>query len=152
MAIMDKKLELADDQAMTAANTQLALTNVIDLGNLSNAKDYAIGPGTPLYLNIRINRAVTGHPTTWDTSCSFKVQQGDSTVASGSFTGQEFNNPIELLTAGKWIARCPLDYNVNTKRYLRLLFSKNGSTAKALTTGSVDAWISPAVPETNVGT
>jgi hypothetical protein len=122
MAIMDKKLELADNQAMSANNTQLALTNVLDLGNLS-AKDLAIGPGTPLYLNIRIVRAVTGHPTTWDTSCSFKVQQGASAV-----------------------------YNVASARYLRLLFSKNGSTAKALTAGSVDAWISGATPETNVGT
>lgn len=151
MSIMDKKLEFADNQAMSASNTQLALTNVLDLGNLAT-KDLAIGPGTPLYLNIRIVRAVTGHPTTWDTSCSFKVQQGDSSVASGSFTGQEIKNPIELLTAGKWIARCPLDYNVATKRYLRILFSKNATTAKALTTGSVDAWVSAAVPETNVGT
>jgi len=151
MSIMDLKLELADNQAMSASNTQLAMTNVLDLGNLA-AKNLAIGPGTPLYLNIRIVRAVTGHPTTWDTSCSFKLQEGASAVASGSFTGQEFKNPIELLTAGKWIARAPLDYNVASKRYLRLLFSKNGSTAKALTAGSVDAWISAAVPETNVGT
>jgi len=152
MSLMDKILEFADDQAMSASNTQLALTNVLDLGNLAKADYYGIGAGTPLYLNIRINRAVTGHPTTWDTSCSFKVQQGDSAVASGSFTGQEFKNPIELLTVGKWIARCPLDYNVATKRYLRILFSKNSSTAKALTTGSVNAWLSIATPETDVGT
>lgn len=151
MSIMDIKLVLADNQAMSAANTQLAMTNVLDLGNLA-AKDLKIGPGTPLYLNIRMNRAVSSPSTTQDTSCRFKLQSGLSAVASGSFTGQEFNNPIELLTAGKWIARCPLDYNVTTQRYLRLLFVKKAETAYALGGGSVDAWISGATPETNVGT
>lgn len=148
MALNDKMLELSDDQALSASNTQCPSTNVIDLA----AANRNIGCGTPLYLHIRINRAVTGHPTTWDTSCSFKVQGGASDSASGSFTGQEFKNPIELLTAGKWIARCPINYSKTSQRYLRLLFSKNSSTAKALTAGSVDAWISPATPETDVGT
>lgn len=153
MSIMDIKLELADNQAMSASNTQLAMTNVLDLGNLANAKDYAIGAGTPLYLNIRIVRAVTGGPTTWDSSCAFKVQEGASASATGSFTGQEFRtNRWGLYTAGKWVARAPLDYN-HSKRYMRLLFVKSAATAaKAFGTGSVDAWISAAVPETNVGT
>jgi len=151
MSIMDIKLELADNQAMSASNTQLAMTNVLDLGNLA-AKNLAIGPGTPLYLNIRIVRALTGEHTTGDTSCTFKLQGGASSVASGSFTGQVFKHPIELLTAGFWVARAPLDYNVSSQRYLRLVFTKKANTAYALTAGSVDAWISAATPETNVGT
>lgn len=153
MSIMDVKLELADNQAMSASNTQLAMTNVLDLGDLT-VKNLAIGPGTPLYLNIRIVRAVTGGPTTWDSSCTFRLQEGASNVATGSFIGQEFRTTRwGLYTAGKWVARAPLDYNVASKRYLRLLFRKSAKTAaKAFAAGSVDAWISAAVPETNVGT
>lgn len=148
MAIMDAKLVFSDCQTIcftAAAQTQTISTNIVDLG----AEDLDIGAGTPLYLNIRIGPTidVPGRPVT-----------GDLTFKLKTATGSAFNNTGTLIerrllasqiTAGKWIMRLPIPQETN--RYLRLMYVK-GATGTGYTSLTVSGWLSPAVPETNVGT
>lgn len=145
MSIMDLKLELSDKQAITGSATYRESTNTIDLG----AASISLGAGTPLYLNIRVNEGVVSGWTgaTTDT-VTFRLQ---------SDTGVNFVTPktvwsaqtvaIATLAAGYWVARLSLPYEL-TERHIRLLYSN--SCATDFTTGSFDAWISSATPETNI--
>ena len=153
MSITDAKLIFSDSQAMgkpTTASTQIASTNVLDLG----AAKLDIGAGTPLYLNIRIVSAPASFGTTHGTGCFFRLQGGSSSVASGSVWHRTPFVPQELMTAGRWVARIALPGGI-VSRYLRLLYVLDSSSAityGATTVGAFNAWISGATPETNVGT
>jgi len=157
MAIMDAKFVFSDSQALktTSATTQTVSTNTFDLG----AKNHDIGAGTPLYLNIRII-SQPGSPalaTTGDTTCHFRLDGCDTLSVPN--TGPRYVKTLgdiylKDLTAGKWILRQALPVGIKSK-HLRLVFAINRSTAMtwgASTLGSFDAWISPATPETDVGT
>lgn len=145
MSIMDLKLELSDDQAITAAAISFASTNDIDLG----AADISLGAGTPLYLNIRVNEGcVSAHEPATDT-VQFILQ---------SDTGHAFATPTAVyqtpailcttLVAGHWVIRMPIPYEF-TERQMRLKYLTSCTTG--FSTGSFDSWISLATPDTDVG-
>lgn len=145
MSIMDLKLELSDKQAITGSATYRESTNTIDLG----AASISLGAGTPLYLNICVNEGVVSGWTgaTTDT-VTFRLQ---------SDTGVNFVTPktvwsaqtvaIATLVAGYRVARLSLPYEL-TERHIRLLYSNSCDTD--FTTGSFDAWISSATPDTDI--
>lgn len=149
MSIMDLKLELSDDQAITAASTAstwIASTNTIDLG----AESLAIGAGTPLYLNIRVGSAAINPTASMTVStCQFRLSQGASSAATGSTVIETPAIQCLGLTAGKWVLRVAIPQEL-TNRYLKLLYIKSARTK--FTSGKVDAWISAATPDTDVGT
>lgn len=157
MGIMDAKFGLlSDNQSLktTSATTQTVSTNTFDL----EAKNLDIGAGTPLYLNIRIISAPldAAMATTGVTTCFFRLCGCDTLSVPN--TGPRYlvtpdYHPKDL-TAGKWIMRHALPVGI-TSKHLRLVFADNRSTATtygATTLGYFDAWISPATPETDVGT
>lgn len=157
MGIMDAKFGLlSDNQSLktTSATTQTAGTNTFDLG----AKNLDIGAGTPLYLNIRIISApgAGAIATTGVTTCFFRLCGCDTLSVPNTgprYLISETYFPKDL-TAGRWIMRHALPVGIRSK-HLRLVFADDRSTATtwgATTLGYFDAWISPATPETDVGT
>lgn len=154
MGITDARLVLAD-QAIIGPSatvfTQQAATNTIDLG----AKDLDVGAGTPLYLNIRITTAPSAWRTTGDTTCSW-VLQGCDTLSVPN-TGPAYNISKQragVTLAAGWRMRQALPTGIKSK-HLRLKFVTGAATAMTFAAaggGLYDAWISPATPETDVGT
>lgn len=147
MAIMDLKLELSDAQTICFSNgaTSTASTNTLDLG----AADLAIGAGTPLYLSIRVCQVDF---TNLSTTATITFNLEASTGAAFGITSYVMSRKVieTDLTAGAWIMRVPIPYELE-RRWLRLRYV-NSNVTTGFTAGQVDAWVSAAVPETNVGT
>ena len=144
MGIMDAKLEFSDAQTVSA-DTQTASTNFIDLG----AAALYIGVGTPLYLNVRVNTTFVGGG---ESAGSLTVQLFDGAHTSGVCTGTKLSSKTvatSLLAAGKSICRVPIPFE-GYMRFLRLRYVGSRATT-AYTAGKVDAWISGATPDSNVG-
>lgn len=143
MSIMDAKLELSDAQAITKS-TRTASTNFIDLG----AASLYVGAGTPLYLNVRVNTLFAGGGATGSLTTHLMDGAHTSGVCSGTtLLSKTISN--SLLTAGKWIMRVAIPVE-GYMRFLRLRYVNSQGTTE-YTAGKVDAWISGATPETNVG-
>lgn len=132
MTIMDALLELSDAQAIT---TQQANTseNIIDL----QAANLAIGAGTPLFLNVRVNTAFDSPADALTLAVAFCT---DSVAA--------FSSPTTIITTpalaqgsidadGDWILRCGIPYEA-LEQYIGCLYTIASATASA---GAIDAWI-----------
>jgi len=154
MSILDAKNVFADQAIVgyaATAFTQMVAPETLNLG----AKDLDIGAGTPLYLNIRITTAPLGWRTTGDTSCSF-ILYGCDTLSVPN-TGPEYieaRKRAGTKLAAEWKLRQALPYGIKSK-HLLLRFKTSAGTAmtfQAAGKGLYDAWISPATPETDVGT
>ncbi|MBF0589019.1 MAG: hypothetical protein HQL53_07830 [Magnetococcales bacterium] len=127
---IDKNLELADGQALTAS---AASTNVIDLGS-----DRDIGAGTPMYVVLQVDTAADG--TTTDETYQFDIQTDDN--VSFSSAGSLFSRTISYgdLTAGaQFVFPMPHD----NERYLRL-YSTLGGTTPSVT---ISAWLTDQAPQ-----
>lgn len=135
MAILDKKLELSDAQSITGVTCGASVdsTNVIDIGGTY----IPIGPGTPLYLNIRINTAFVSGGT--DTTWRFKFETGAATTL-GTVIYETDAIAEAALIAGYWVVRMPIPYNTIAK-YIGCNY-ENVSGDEVCDTGKVDAWIS----------
>lgn len=143
MAIMDAKLVLSDNQAITKC-TQTASTNFIDLG----AASLYIGVGTPLYLNIRVGETFVAGGATGD--LTIKLMDGAST--SGVCTGTTLITKTisnSLLAKGKKF----LTQSLPAEGYMRCLRLRyiNSNADTEYTAGKFDSWISGATPGSNVG-
>lgn len=131
-------------QAITAA---AASTNYIDLAVARSG----IGVGTPVFLCIRTAVA----PTQAADTLSIEVQQDDNSSFSspetvfmplvGAAGAEVLASVAKLATAGKWIFRAPLPYEI-TERYLRLYYNNTTSNG----TFTIDAFLSLG-PETDIG-
>lgn len=144
MSIMDAKLELSDAQAVTVS-TRTASTNFVDLG----AASLYIGAGTPLYLNVRVNTTFVGGG---ESSGALTTHLMDGAHTSGVCSGTTLLSKTiatSLLAAGKWIMRVPIPVE-GYMRFLRLRYVNSRATT-AYTAGKIDAWVSGATPDTNVG-
>jgi hypothetical protein len=132
MAILDKVLELCDNQDVHLGSTSTAISdNVINLG----AANLALGAGTELMLNVRINTAFAVDGATLTTAL---MTDSDAAIGGGTTI---FTTPAlagSALTAGKWILRVSIPHEA-LEQYIGLKFTIGTSTETA---GTVDAWIS----------
>jgi hypothetical protein len=136
MAIFDAMFELSDDQdigALTATEVA-ASTNVINW----TQSDLEMGAGEPLWLNVRMGTELFGSAGAATLTVAVK-RETDGTIDTDSTT--VYTTPalaIADLTAGAWILRMPLPYNIDEDAYMGLLYTVGTATA---TSGTVDAWI-----------
>ena len=137
MAIFDAMFELSDEQdigANSASSTE-ASTNIIDW----TQADLELGAGEPLWLNIKMGTealdSTAGAATLTVALCHDTVAPIDS---SSTVIYQTGAIPEASLTAGAWILRMPLPYNVDDGRINGLLYTIG---TDASTAGTVNAWI-----------
>lgn len=148
MAILDDKLLLSDKQRIcsTAGTTRTLSTNLIDFG----AEDLNPGIGTPLYLSIRTCATFThGAPLTG--GITFKLKSATGTAFNDTASILEKTMLNSTLKANQTILQIPLP-TTGVKRYLRLLYVMSTQADTGFTDSFVDAWISSAVPDSDVGT
>lgn len=134
----------SDAQAISAA---AASTDYVDLAVARSG----IGVGTPVFLCIRTAVA----PTQAADTLSIEVQQDDNTSFTspqtvfmplvGAAGAEVLASDARLATAGKWIWRAPLPYEI-VERYLRLYYN-NTTTVGVFT---LDAWLDLG-PQTDLG-
>ena len=132
MAIMDAKLELSDNQAITAT---AAAENVINFGD----SDLEIGTGTPLYLNVVVG---TAFDSAADDGTLTVALVNDSAVPIDGSSVVVYQTPAiaeATLVAGHKILRMPLPANVDEQQYVGLYYTVAGSGN--FTAGKLDAWI-----------
>ena len=138
MALFDAMFELCDDMDISRTAGTTASTNIIDF----TQADLEMGAGQPIWLNVRIGTepfASAELDGTLEVAlCHDTVAPIDSssTVIWTTPTGTPI--PEAGLTAGAWIIRMPLPYNVDDGKIVGLLFTIGTRTS---TTGTVDAWL-----------
>ena len=138
MAIFDVMAEFSDEQDISQAAGTVASTDILDW----TLSDLEMGAGEPLWLNVRMGTEPLASATTNATLevalCYDTVAPIDSssTVIWTTPTGVPI--PEADLTAGAWILRMPLPYNVDEERITGLLYTIGTATT---TTGTVNAWI-----------
>lgn len=128
MALFDAMFELSDDQVITDASA--ASTNVIDFVT----ENLEIGAGNPYWLNIRIGTAFAG-----GTSILFELSYDTATPIDASST-VVWQTPAILtaaMTAGAWIMRMPLPYNIDEEQFVGLFYTVVGT----MTAGTINAWL-----------
>ena len=136
MAIFDAMFELSDDQdigALTATEVA-ASSNVVNWSN----SDLEMGAGEPLWLNIRMGTEALLSSGSATLTVALK-RETDGTVDTDSTT--VWTTPAigkASLTAGAWIMRMPLPYNIDEDAFMGLLYTVGTATVSA---GKVDAWI-----------
>jgi hypothetical protein len=125
---IDKLLELADAQALTATGNT---TNVIDLGS-----DRDVGNGKPLWLVLSLDVATDG--TTGDETYSFALQTDDNVGISSGTTILTIAVPRSTAAGTRYVTAIP---SAN-ERYLRGTFTLGGTTP----TVTYSAWITSEEP------
>ena len=132
MAIFDAMFELSDNHTVP---TTTPSENFIDF----TQANLAMGAGEPVWLNVRVG--ATAFTTGGDNDGTLTVAlvydtaapvDGSSTVIYQTAALAEAN-----LTAGTWILRMPLPYNVDEERIVGLYYT----TANTITAGTIDAWL-----------
>jgi len=135
MAIFDAMLELSDDQdigTISAAGV-LAATNTFNW----TQSDLEMGAGDPLWLNIKMGTEAL--LSTGAATCTFALKrETDTTIDATSSTVWSTTIAKASLTAGAWVVRMPLPYDIDADAYMGLLYTINTSDSSA---GKVDAWI-----------
>ena len=135
MAIFDAMLELSDDQDVSQAVGTIASTDILDF----TLADKELGAGEPLWLNVKVGTEAIDSA---EGTAAMQVSLCHDTVAPiDSSSTVIWSTPAiaeASLTAGAWIMRMPLPYNVDDGRIVGLLYTISGTTS---TTGTVDAWI-----------
>ena len=128
MAIFDAMFEFSDAQAITA---DAASDNILDW----TQADLEMGAGEPLWLNVRVG------PDDFAGGTSLIVSLRHDSVApidaSSVVIYQTMAVAQENLTAGAWIIRMPLPYNVDEGRILGLWYDDTGT----FSAGAIDAWL-----------
>jgi hypothetical protein len=125
---IDKLLELADAQALTATGNT---TNVIDLGS-----DRDVGGGARLWLVLSIDVAADGANA--DETYSFALQTDDNVGISSGTTIITQAVPRSTAAGTRYILPLPHD----NERYLRGTFTLGGTTPSV----TYSAWITSQEP------
>ncbi len=136
MAIFDAMFELSDDQDIGA----LTATEVAASSNVVNwsGSDLEMGAGEPLWLNIRMGTEAFLSTAAATLTVALK-RETDGTIDTDSTT--VWTTPALAkggLTAGAWIMRMPLPYNIDEDAFMGLLYTVGTHPSSA---GKVDAWI-----------
>lgn len=138
MAIFDAMLEFSDAQSLidTGSAVSLASTNILDV----QQNDLELGAGEPMYLNVRVGSTAIADGTTDSASTLVVKLVADSTTTLDTGSTVTFQSKAftqAQMTAGKWLARISLPYNVDAERYVGLLYTAGGAAVAA---GTIDAW------------
>lgn len=132
--ILDAMFELSDDQDISQAAGTVASTNIVNW----TQSDLEMGAGEPLWLNVKMGTESFLSSAAATLTVSLK-RETDTTIDSTSTT--IYATPalaIAALTAGSWILRMPLPYNVDEDAYMGLLYEVGSHES---TKGTIDAWI-----------
>ena len=136
MAIFDAMFEFSDNQDIGALTSSevAASSNVINW----TQSDLEMGAGEPLFLNVRMGTESFGSAGAATLTVAL-MRETDGTIDKDSTTiWSTAALAIAGLTAGAWIMRMPLPYNVDEDAYTGLLYTAGTATLSA---GTVDAWI-----------
>ena len=135
MAIFDAMLEVSDDQDIgTSTITEAtAATNTFNW----TQSDLEMGAGEPLWLNVKMGTEALLSSGS-NTLTVALVRDTDTTMYGSSTVVWSTTIAKASLTAGAWIVRMPLPYNIDEDAYMGLLYTNNTAIASA---GTVDAWI-----------
>ncbi len=136
MAIFDAMFELDDalDLSTHTATEVEASTNVINW----TQSDLEMGAGEPLWINVKV--AATSFLSSAAATLTVALKrETDGTIDTDSTTVWSTGAiALAALTAGSWIMRMPLPYNVDEDGYMGLLYTIN---THPMSSGTVDAWI-----------
>jgi len=138
MAIFDAMFEFStasagQDLSTNTATEAEASTNVINW----TQSDLEMGAGEPLWLNVRVGTAFSSSAAA--TLTVALKRETDGTIDTDSTT--VWSTPalaLAALTAGAWIMRMPLPYNIDEDAYTGLLYTVG---THAMSAGTVYAWI-----------
>ena len=135
MALFDAMFELSDDQDVSQSAGTVASTDIIDF----TQADLEMGAGQPYWLNVRVGTEPIASAELGATLAVALVHDTVAPVDSSSTVIWTTPAIAEAgLTAGEWIIRMPLPYNVDDGRIVGLLYTIGTNTT---TTGTVDAWL-----------
>lgn len=136
MALFDVILEFSDNQDMSDSATTYAATDVLDWVD----SDLEMGAGEPLWLNVRVGTAIASGAGTATFAVAL-VRETNTDIDSSSvviWSSRTIEESDSDLTAGTWLVRMPLPYNVDEDRYTGILYTIGNQTTS---TGTIDAWI-----------
>ena len=132
MALFDVMFELSDEQTITTTAASEDILNFV-------VENVEIGAGSPMWLNVRVGATAFttggGNDGTLTVALCYDTAapiDGNSTIIYQTAALAEAN-----LTAGTWILRMPLPYNVDEESIVGLYYT----TANSITAGTIDAWI-----------
>lgn len=138
MAMFDALFEFSDGQ--TLRTTSLS-DNVLNFG----AADLEMGAGEPIWLCVKCGTAFDSAGTTTKISL---YRHTSATVSSGTVIWETPALTYALFTAGAWIIRMPLPYNVDEDAFIGLYYTVAGT----YTVGTIDAWLQVGPPSTSFDT
>jgi len=136
MAMFDALFEFSDGQDVTTTSLS---DHVLNFG----AADLEMGAGEPIWLCVKVGTAMA------DATLAISLYRHTSeTVNNGTaiWTTETFADGT--LTAGRWVLRMPLPYNVDEDAYIGLYYT----CTTTFTTGTLDAWLQIGPPSTSFDT
>ena len=143
MALFDAKLEFSDDQDLSQTTGTYAATNTFNFSDTTQElTGLEMGAGQPMWFNVRVGTAIAatnGSTAGAVTLVVSLVNESDTTIDSGSetmYTSRAFTE--DELTAGAWLVRIPLPYDIDKQAYIGALYTIGGDTSAV---GTLDAWI-----------
>ncbi len=144
MALFDAKLELSDDQDLSQTTGTYAATNTFNFSDTTQElSGLEMGAGQPMWFNVKVGtEAIAGTAGTTAGSVTLVVSlvnESDTTIDSSSetmYTSRAFTE--DEMTAGAWLVRIPLPYDIDKQAYMGALYTIGGETSAE---GTVDAWI-----------
>lgn len=132
MAIFDAMFNFSGGQTATGQvlTTAAASEDILDW----TLADLEMGAGQPLWLNVRVGAVFAG-----GTNLTVALVQDTAAPVDGSsiVIWQTAAIATASLTAGAWIIRMPLPYNVDEARIMGLYYTMTGT----YTGGSIHAWL-----------
>ena len=144
MALFDASLEFSDDQDASQSAGTLAASNTFCFSDTTQElTGLEMGAGQPMWFNCKVGtEAVAATSGSTAGACTFVVSlvnESDTTIDSSSetmYTSRTFTE--DELTAGAWLVKIPLPYDIDKQAYMGVLYTVGGATSAV---GTVDAWI-----------
>jgi len=140
MAIFDAMLELSEEQDLgaTTSTGSIAATNVLDMV----VSDVDLGAGNPVWLNVKVGTEaiINSDSDATLTVALCNESATDATIdGSSNVLWQTAAIAQTALTAGAEVIKIPLPNQVDSERYVGVLYTIGGSSA--LTAGTINAWL-----------
>ena len=146
MAIFDAMLEFSDNQPLNSTNSVAATAaqNTLSFSTSDSATALSgleMGAGEPMWFNARVGDTaiVDGTTDSASTITVALVNEADTTIDSGSrvmYQSRAFTQAE--MTAGAWLVRIPLPYDIDGQPFMGVLYTSAGAAVDA---GTIDCWI-----------